>query len=69
MPKEEFISLIKTLSPSSHAHFQEVPYLKRIIGTSQVQVSQPEELAYFLVANFGKKTSVVYDMSAAFELF
>jgi hypothetical protein len=39
------------------------------MGTSQVHVSKQEELAYMLIANFGKKTSVVYDMNAAFELF
>jgi hypothetical protein len=69
MPHEEFMALIKGLSPNSHAHNQEVPFLQRIMGTSHVHVSQQEELAYLLVSNFGKKTSVVYDMSAAFELF
>jgi ligand-binding sensor protein len=47
----------------------QVPLLKRIFGVEQKQLSGQEELANILVAIFGRKTSVVYDMSSICELF
>jgi hypothetical protein len=48
---------------------KEASILKRITGLGQQRkVTIFEELAHILVAIFGKKTSVVFDMAAILEI-
>lgn len=61
--------MVRRMNPSQAALPQEASILSRIIGLeSQRKISVPEELAHILVAIFGKKTSVVFDMAAILEV-
>jgi hypothetical protein len=70
MPHDEFMEMVRRMNPSQQPALpQEASILKRIIGLEQQRkVTVPEELAQILVAIFGRKTSVVFDMAAVLEI-